>query len=138
MELSPLCVTIIKFLDTIRVHDLGCSTEAKLEDKLYSLIKQQIKTKKLSISIQTQDRTHLERVMRPDIILGENNILIEIKYLDKSVNDIYRLFYQAVKYSKIAKEAVILFVFDPNSIFKSEDKKDIESLLPKVKVIHKL
>ncbi len=90
----------------------------------------------MGIRMKTQDTTFKERELRPDIVIGENQVLLEIKFLERSVNDIYRLFYQAIKYAKIAKETVILFVFDPHAIFKPEDKVDLE-VLPKIKVLHK-
>lgn len=76
-----------------------------------------------------------EIILKPDIIIGSNDdIIIELKYSIKGRDDIYRLYYQAIKYSKLAKELLILFSHDPKRILTKTDIKDLESI-EKVKVI---
>lgn len=85
--------------------------------------------------LKTQDRSKKRgRQKKPDISIGKNEILIELKFNIKSINDIYRLFYQSIKYSLIAKESVILFIYDPKRKLLSSDIKDLEKI-EKVKVI---
>ena len=88
------------------------------------------------IKLKTQSKSYKEgRQIRPDISLGLDDILIELKYNLKSINDIYRLFYQAIKYSKLAKKLLIMCIHDPKSKLLSNDIQDLESIL-NVKVIH--
>ncbi len=84
----------------------------------------------------TQSRTYKEgREVRPDIVIGKDDILIELKYDLKGINDIYRLYYQAVKYSKRANHALILCVHDPDKVLLKSDIQDLENV-EKVKVVH--
>ncbi len=132
--MSSITEVTLALLNATRVHEFKCRTEADLEAAIIDLLKPKFLAS--NVRVKTQEKTQKERELRPDIVIGENQVLLEIKFLERSVNEIYRLYYQAIKYAKIAKETVILFVFDPNAIFKPEDKNDLESL-PKVKVVHK-
>ncbi len=132
--MSSITEIALELLNAVRVHELKCQTEADLEESIFDLLKSKFLS--ANVRVKTQEKTHKERELRPDIVIGENHVLLEIKFLEKSVNEIYRLYYQAIKYAKIAKETVILFVFDPNAIFKPEDKTDLESL-SRIKVVHK-
>ncbi len=89
-----------------------------------------------NIKLNIQSKSYKEgRQIRPDISIGSDNILIELKYNIKSVNDIYRLYYQAIKYSKLAKTILIMCIHDPRNKLLSSDIKDLETI-SKVKIIH--
>ena len=66
----------------------------------------------------TQSRTYKEgSEVRPDIVIGKDDILIELKYDLNGINNIYRLYYQAVKYSKRANYALILCVYNSDKFY---------------------
>ena len=132
--LEPHADKVILILNEFRIHSYEFKSEDELEKILVPYLKEKIADHK--IHIITQSKFREERVLIPDIVIGEHAILIELKCLNDSINDIYRLFYQAIKYSKLAKERVILFTYDPNYIFAKEDILDLENIT-NVKVIHK-
>jgi len=129
---------IIHKLSTLDTSNERIKNEEQFEDFVFE---------KLKILIKNYNRgllTFLNRqiefpedniILRPDIIIGSNDeIIIELKFNIKGRDDIYRLFYQAIKYSKLANELLILFSHDPNRIITETDIKDLESF-EKVKVI---
>lgn len=132
--MNPIIDEVLSMLKSIRVHELKCKKEQDLEDNIVDKLKKQFKDQ--NIRIKTQDQTQKARILRPDIIIGNNSILIEIKMFGNNLNDIYRLYYQTVKYSKIAIDKLILFVFDPEFIFKQEDREELESM-PKTTIVYK-
>ncbi|OLS16539.1 MAG: hypothetical protein HeimC3_53810 [Candidatus Heimdallarchaeota archaeon LC_3] len=132
--MSTLTDLIYSCLSSIRVHSLHTINEAELEEELIRSLKQ-IQTNE-KFKVHQQAKTQRERLLIPDIVINDYQIVIELKFLDKTVNDIYRVYYQAIKYSKIANEAVIFFIYDPKFIFTSEDQVDVETIT-KVKVILK-
>lgn len=116
---------ILENLKNIKFNDNVLENEDALEKFLLSEIRPI--AKKYMKNIQTQPKMIRERVQKADISIGLGEILIEIKLLE-NINDIYRLFYQAVKYLKNAQKALILFVYDKNNVLKEEDKEDLKAL----------
>ena len=81
-------------------------------------------------NIQRQPTERRERRKSADISIGIGEIIIELKILrpKHGLLDLYRLFYQAVKYQKMAKQQLIIFVIDQGNILTKEDMKDLRSL----------
>lgn len=104
------------------------SLENFLDEDLTPIVQEYDKT------IKCQPKTYKERVQKPDISIGLGEILIEIKILD-NIDGLYRLFYQVIKYVKIAKEYLILFIIDRNDILKDEDTDDLLALAKKPKIL---
>ena len=130
--MDALSDQVITFFKQLRISDYSFGTEEEFEDIICNALKKTINSQ--VIHIDKQSKYHKERIMRPDIVIANNLIIIELKLLSNSLNDIYRLYYQAVKYSKLAQEMVILYVYDPKFILKREDILDLESI-PKIIVI---
>lgn len=127
---------LIHFLKSIRLNELKINNEEELETKLIILMKKDLTLRKKKIN--RQEKNSRFRVLKPDIIIGDNDYLIELKFLrNNSINDIYRLFYQAVKYSKIATKRLIFFIFDPKFKLNEEDKRDLISISRNLLIIHK-
>lgn len=124
---------IIKSLNSINIYDLPrISNESEFEEYIYDRLDAILEK---GITLMTQSRTYSQgREIRPDIVIGKDDILIELKYDLKGVNDIYRLYYQAVRYSKRANFLLILCVHDPNQELRRNEIADLESI-EKVKVI---
>jgi len=124
---------IFQILQNIQEIDLTkCKNENSFEALIYQKLNESLKNK---ILLRRQGKSTREgRITKPDIIIGLNDILIELKFKLGKINDIYRLFYQAIKYSKIAKILLILFLYDPKKILLDSDIEDLESI-DKVKVI---
>lgn len=83
--------------------------------------------KKYHKNLQKHPKSQRERDQIADISIGISEILIEIKLL-KNLNDLYRLFYQAIKYLRLSRIAVVLFIWDTNNVLKKEDREDLMSL----------
>ena len=125
---------IITFLNNIHIRSINFETEEKLEEIIYNQLKPELNAQK--VRMYRQPEFHHEHLLKPDIIIGENEIIVELKIFS-NFNDVYRLFYQAVKYSKLAKKLTILFVVDPKLLLKGNDIKDLENI-EKIKVIQKI
>jgi len=123
-ELINLILDKLKNLDVPRNK---IKNEEEFEDFVYNMLEILIDNYDRSILLKRQQTSNREtRQLKPDIIVGLNDILIELKYNIQNLNDIYRLFYQAVKYSRIANELLIVFVFDPQRKLTREDIQDLE------------
>lgn len=131
--MEQLLLDIIEILKNIDIYKIThIQNEAEFEEYIYNRLDKILDKK---INLMTQSRTYKEgREVRPDIVIGKDDILIELKYDLKSINDIYRLYYQAVKYSKRANYALILCVHDPDKLLLKSDIKDLESV-EKVKLV---
>lgn len=131
--MERLLLDIIKDLRDINIYKIThIKNEAEFEKFIYNRLDKILDKK---INLMTQSRTYKEgREVRPDIVIGKDDILIELKYDLKGINDIYRLYYQAIKYSKRANYALILCVHDPDKLLLKNDINDLESV-EKVKVI---
>ena len=125
---------IIEFFKQFRINRFNFENEAELEAILVPSLKKLLKEDKVRVKVQS--KSVQERTLIPDITIGKNQILLEIKYLRKNINDIYRMYYQAIKYSKMAKDFLIFFVYDPNGLLTYPDKEDLERS-DKIIVIHK-
>jgi hypothetical protein len=126
---------ILDFLKKFKVSAYNPETEEQLEESIFTSLKEILRSEK--ILIKAQSKNQKMRTLIPDITIGLNQILIEIKYLKGNLNDIYRLYYQAVKYTKIAKDYLVFFIYDPGNLLSYEDKEDLAQLNEKVKIIHK-
>ncbi len=134
-ELEKIISENLKNLD---VRSKKLKNEKDFEDYTYNMLDTLLKGYNRSLLLKRQITSNREgRQLKPDIIIGYNDILIELKYNVAGLNDIYRLFYQAFKYSKLAKKLLILYVYDPNKEMTNDDITDLESF-EKVKVIRKL
>ena len=124
---------IFQILHDIQEVDL---TKYKNEDDFEEIVYQKLNERlENKIFLRRQGTNTREgRITKPDIVIGLNDILIELKFKLEKLNDIYRLFYQAIKYSKIAKKLLILFLYDPKKLLLDSDIEDLESI-NKVKVI---
>lgn len=123
-ELINLILDKLKNLDVPRNK---IKNEEEFEDFVYNMLEILIDNYDRSILLKRQQTSNREtRQLKPDIIVGLNDILIELKYDIQNLNDIYRLFYQAVKYSRIANELLIIFVFDPKRKLTREDIQDFK------------
>lgn len=123
-ELINLILNGLKNLDVPRNK---INNEEEFEDFVYNMLEILIDNYDRSILLKRQQTSNREtRQLKPDIIIGLNDILIELKYDIQNLNDIYRLFYQAVKYSRIANEQLIIFVFDPQRKLTREDIQDLK------------
>lgn len=123
-ELINLILNGLKNLDVPRNK---INNEEEFEDFVYNMLEILIDNYDRSILLKRQQTSNREtRQLKPDIIIGLNDILIELKYDIQNLNDIYRLFYQAVKYSRIANELLIIFVFDPQRKLTREDIQDLK------------
>ena len=123
-ELINLILDKLKNLDVPRNK---IKNEEEFEDFVYNMLEILIDNYDRSILLKRQQTSNREtRQLKPDIIVGLNDILIELKYDIQNLNDIYRLFYQAVKYSRIANELLIIFVFDPQRKLTREDIQDLK------------
>lgn len=123
-ELINLILDELKNLDVPRKK---IKNEEEFEDFVYNMLEILIDNYDRSILLKRQQTSNREtHQLKPDIIVGLNDILIELKYDIQNLNDIYRLFYQAVKYSRIANELLIVFVFDPQRKLTREDIQDLE------------
>lgn len=123
-ELINLILDKLKNLDVPRNK---INNEEEFEDFVYNMLEILIDNYDRSILLKRQQTSNREtRQLKPDIIIGLNDILIELKYDIQNLNDIYRLFYQAVKYSRIANELLIIFVFDPQRKLTREDIQDLK------------
>lgn len=121
-------------LKQIKVRGCEINNEKEFEPMVFNSLDKALREYDKSILIRTQEVSNVEpSKLKPDITIGLNRIHIELKFKLKR-NDVYRLFYQAVKYSRIAKEALIIFVYDPSKELSMEDIKDLRSF-EKVKVI---
>lgn len=131
--MSDLADLIIQELSNINSRQLkGIKKEIKFQQFIYEILNKRLDR---SVKIKTQDKSNkYGRQTAPDISIGYNRILIELKFDLKKLNDIYRLFYQAVKYSKQAKELLILLVHDPRRMLNRSDIEDLEKF-DKVKVL---
>lgn len=132
--MDDLINKVINRLKEIDIYQLKrIKTEKQFEDytmeKLDSILERRL-------NLRRQDKNYSEgRKTSPDISIEGGEILIELKYDLKNINDIYRLYYQAIKYSKQAKKKLILYVHDPGEKLLISDIKDLESF-DKVKVVH--
>ncbi|MHA1293530.1 MAG: hypothetical protein ACTSQJ_12805 [Promethearchaeota archaeon] len=132
--MEELISKVIKALKEIDIYEIKkIKDEQQFEDYIYDKL-DRILDKKVKLSRQCKSFKE-GREIRPDISVGKDEILIELKYNLKKINDIYRLYYQAVKYSKITKQILILCAHDPNNKLLKSDIEDLESI-DKVKVIH--
>jgi len=123
-ELINLILDKLKNLDVPRNK---IKNEEEFEDFVYNMLEILINNYDRSILLKRQQTSNREtRQLKPDILVGLNDILIELKYDIQNLNDIYRLFYQAVKYSRIANELLIIFVFDPQRKLTREDIQDLK------------
>lgn len=131
--MEELIDAIVIDLKSIDIYQLkGIKDEKKFEEYVVKRLKKL--NSKLDITIQ--ERSYGEgRQIRPDITIGANNILIELKYNLKKLPDIYRLYYQAIKYSKIANYKLILCIHDPPEKLIQTDIEDLEKI-DKVKIVH--
>ncbi len=129
---------IIHKLATLDISNERIRNEQQFEDFVFEKLKILIKNydRGLLTFLNTQIEFPEDNIiLKPDIIIGSNDeIIIELKFNIKSRDEIYRLFYQAIKYSKLANELLILFSHDPNKIITETDIRDLESF-EKVKVI---
>ncbi len=133
-NMKELILNVITELRKIDIYKLKrIKNEADFEVYVVKLLDKIINR---NIKLNTQNKSYNEgRQIRPDISIGEDDLLIELKYNLKGINDIYRLYYQAIKYSKLANKILILCIHDPLNKLLPSDKKDLESI-NKVKVIH--
>ena len=131
--MEQVLLNIIEDLKSIDIYKIThIQNEAEFEKYIYNRLDNILDKK---ITLMTQSKTYREgREVRPDIVIGKDDILIELKYDLKGVNDIYRLYYQTVKYSKRAKYSLILCVHDPDKLLLKSDIRDLESV-DKVKVV---
>ncbi|MFW9876796.1 MAG: hypothetical protein ACFFG0_27195 [Candidatus Thorarchaeota archaeon] len=131
--MEQLLLDIIENLNDIDIYKIThIQNETEFEKFVYNRLDEILDKK---INLMTQSRTYKEgREVRPDIVIGKDDILIELKYDLKGINDIYRLYYQAIKYSKRANYALILCVHDPDKLLLKSDINDLESV-EKVKVV---
>lgn len=129
---------IIKKLKSLDIYKLKFENENEFEDYIYDEMDKLLKTYDKSILLKRQIiNKRGSRQLKPDITIGFDEVLIELKYDVKGLNDIYRLFYQAFKYSRIAKVKLILYVYDPKKKITSEDIEDLETF-DRTMVIRKL
>jgi len=128
---------INRVIDTLKKIDIynlkHINGEESFEKYVFKLL-DAVVDKKYKLIRQTKSYKE-GRQMRPDISIGNEEVLIELKFNLKNLNDIYRLYYQAIKYSKIASDALILCVHDPKEKLLKSDIIDLEKI-SKVKVIH--
>ncbi len=132
MMTSELLNEIIEKLNNVKIEEKSLAEESVLEQFLLSILLPI--AKKFDKTIINQPKTHSERVQKPDISIGLGEILIEIKILT-DINGLYRIFYQIVKYLKIAKETLILFTIDRKDWLKDEDVNDLLALTKKPKIL---
>lgn len=136
--MEELQKTIIHELSALDISNERITDEKQFEDFVFEKLKGLIKDYDRNILTFLKRQIEFaedEIILKPDIIIGSNDdIIIELKYNIKGRDDIYRLYYQAIKYSKLAKELLILFSHDPKRIITKTDIKDLESI-EKVKVI---
>lgn len=125
---------IFNALRNIDISGLNISDEPQFEEYIIKELDVLLKGHKDILLNRQIEFIEGDRKLKPDIVIGWNEILIELKFDLKSLNDIYRLFYQAKKYSKHTKRLLILLVYDPNSFLLNEDIEDLEKI-DKVKVI---
>jgi len=132
--MDDLITSIINELKSI---DIDLLKNIKNEPKFQEYVVKRLDTiLKNDIILKTEDKSYKEgRQTRPDISIGLDDILIELKFDLKNLNGIYRLYYQAIKYSKKAKRKLILCVHDPRNKLLTSDIKDLENI-EKVKVVH--
>ena len=131
--MENLTEKVFNFLINFKINQYKFRDETELEDILTSSLKDFLKND--GLIIKRQSITLKARALIPDITIGQNKVLIEIKIL-KDLSDVYRIFYQAVKYSKIAKESLIFFIYDPDSVLKFEEIEDLKQI-QKVRIIRK-
>ena len=81
------------------------------------------------IKIEQESKDLNQRKIRPDIVIGFDRIIIEVKD-NSGLNGIYRLFYQAFKYRKKSVELLVLFNYSSESdgVLTSEEKNYLENL----------
>ena len=126
--MSKLISVILEGVKNLDIPIKKTWTEEDFEDFVYDKLEVLIDAYDKSILLKRQQTSNREtRQLKPDIVIGLDEILIELKYNVKSLNDIYRLFYQAVKYSRIARQLLIIFVHDPQRKLTREDIEDLES-----------
>ena len=126
--MSKLISVILEGVKSLDVPIKKTWTEEDFEDFVYDKLEVLIDAYDKSILLKRQQTSNREtRQLKPDIVIGLDEILIELKYNVKSLNDIYRLFYQAVKYSRIARQLLIIFVHDPQRKLTREDIEDLKS-----------
>ncbi|MHA1342147.1 MAG: hypothetical protein ACTSO2_19425 [Promethearchaeota archaeon] len=131
--MENLISIIINDLKSIDIYKLK---RIKEEKEFEDYVVKRLKKLNRDLNIKTQDKSYREgRQIRPDITIGRNEILIELKFNLKNLEDIYRLYYQAIKYSKLAKKQLIMCVHDPKEFLLKSDIKDLESI-DKVIVVH--
>lgn len=129
---------IVKELKTLEFQKQKLKNETDFEDFVYQKLETFLKSYDKSILLKRQITSTKEtRQLKPDIIVGLNEILIELKYNITNLNDIYRLFYQALKYSRLAKYSLIFYVYDPRKELTNDDIQDLESF-EKVEVIRRI
>jgi hypothetical protein len=131
-RVSDLSDAIIDELTRINLNEQRITNEEILEQNVLRLL--QPIAKKYHRNIQTQPRANRERLQKPDIAIGINELYIELKILT-GLGDLYRLFYQTIKYMKIVNSMLILFIWDRGNYLKEEDKKDLKSLEKPPKIL---
>jgi hypothetical protein len=88
IEISEFKTLLIKTLKSIRVNSLKVENEEDLENKLIDILNSNKIIKKKGVKRQ-QKNTRF-KVIKPDLVIGDNEYLIELKYLRKNTtNDIY-------------------------------------------------
>lgn len=125
LSLELLLEELLSKLDHVSPNNIQLSKE-KFTEKVLSKELLPI-AQKYNKNIRTQARTMRGHVETPDISIGADEILIELKVLT-NLNDLYRLFYQVIKYQNITKFALIICIFDINHVLEDEDKRDLKSL----------
>jgi hypothetical protein len=117
---------LLKLLKNIEIPRNKFKSEDEFINYTYESINSLLNRLKFNTLLKKKAKSRKKaRELEPDIIIGYNQILLELKYKPR-LNDIYRLFYQAVKYPKIAKNSVILYIFDPYKKLNREDINDLE------------
>ena len=125
--MSKLINVILEELKNLDIPIKKTWAEEDFEDFVYDKLEVLIDAYDKSILLKRQQTSNREtRQLKPDIVIGLDEILIELKYNVKNLNDIYRLFYQAVKYSRIARQLLIILVHDPQRKLTREDIEDLE------------
>lgn len=132
-------------MEKLDLSEFNFRNEEEFLDHLYLKLEKFLKANHRNVLLKKKIKTARKpRDLEPDIIIGFNEILIELK-LNPKLNDIYRLFYQAVRYPKISKntKSLILFLLvketrNKNATkLKKEEIMDLKSF-PKVRVIQKI
>lgn len=123
---------LISFLEKIEIPQEPFEDEGGFIDYIVILLKNFKRKYKYGEKVKKLHKSYLtQRKLEPDIVIGLNRIVIEVKY-NSDLNGIYRLYYQAFKYRKIAKDLLILYNYSSKKKgqLTEEEIDDLERNIP--------